>query len=277
MFNQVSGEDKQYTNTGIALSFLSRYSYASDQNAYDLVVGVFARRLDRNWSWSSIDLLSYDKFLDPSYGFLIADTCVFGVEIVDIAPIQRCYLNSTCLLAKANSFGGDIVGIDPNPTLRRPLHSNNTGRFRWTIQGLSTERKVKPRICEKFSACRYNWIISILAGSSHSLGSERLHIYVRLSLSHIFCQLFGRINICLINQLTGKHIEKSYCGIFHAGINHGCADVMPLQTFFNEEEGFLVQDCCIVEVEVTVLSQAPAASFEHRCSHRPLDGFPQKW
>lgn len=64
----------------------------------------------------------------------------------------------------------------------------------------------------------------------------------------------------------GDFLLCADCGIFHAGINHGCADVMPLQTFFNEEEGFLVQDCCIVEVEVTVLSQAPAASFEHRCS-----------
>lgn len=47
------------------------------------------------------------------------------------------------------------------------------------------------------------------------------------------------------------------CGIFHAGINHGCADVVPLQTFFNEEEGFLVQDCCIVEAEVIILSDRP--------------------
>lgn len=46
-------------------------------------------------------------------------------------------------------------------------------------------------------------IVCVLVGSSH------LHVYVHPSLSHICCQLFGRINIRLINQLNGKHIDKS--------------------------------------------------------------------
>ncbi|CAL5061200.1 unnamed protein product [Urochloa decumbens] len=225
MFNQGGcGEDKQYTDT---------------------VDGVFARQLDRRWS--SINLLSYDMFLDPSYGFLVNDTCAFGVEIVGVVPTRRCYLDSTCFLINDTStYGAQIVGIDPTP--QRPLKSS---KFRWTIRELSTEQHVTPRICKKFSSDGYDWIVSVLVGSSH------LQIYVRLSLSHMFCQLFGRTNIRLINQLNGKHIEKSYCGIFHADIYHGCADVVPLHTFFDEEEGFLVQDCCIVEVEVAVLSERP--------------------
>nr|XP_034583485.1 uncharacterized protein LOC117846432 isoform X2 [Setaria viridis] len=131
----------------------------------------------------------------------------------------------------------------------RSLQSSSTSRFRCTIRGLSTEQQLKPCICKKFSSGGYDWIVCVLVGSSH------LHVYVHPSLSHICCQLFGRINIRLINQLNGKHIDKSYRGMFNRNIYHGCAGVVALQTLFDKEEGFLVQDCCIVEVEVTVLSR----------------------
>ncbi|RCV14370.1 hypothetical protein SEVIR_2G432400v4 [Setaria viridis] len=225
IFNQGGcGEDQQFTHT---------------------VDGVFARR--RDGRWSSIDLLSYDRFLDPSYGFLVDDTCAIGVEIIRVAPTRRLHLDSTCYLYITGSFGISIVGIDPRPD--RSLQSSSTSRFRCTIRGLSTEQQLKPCICKKFSSGGYDWIVCVLVGSSH------LHVYVHPSLSHICCQLFGRINIRLINQLNGKHIDKSYRGMFNRNIYHGCAGVVALQTLFDKEEGFLVQDCCIVEVEVTVLSR----------------------
>ncbi|XP_062186773.1 uncharacterized protein LOC133890409 [Phragmites australis] len=202
LFNQGCGEDKVYRDT---------------------VDGVFARRLDRKLQ--SIQLVSLDIFLDPSYGFLVDETCAFGVEILDVAR-----------------------------TRRRRLPASDTGPFRWTIQGLS---KKPPFIFEKFGACGYDWIIFALVGRSHSLGSEGLHIYVGLSSSHILCQLFGRFRIRLINQLTGNHIDKSYCGLFHSGKFHGCAGVVPLRVFHDEEAGFLIRGCCVVEVEVTVLSKRP--------------------
>lgn len=118
-----------------------------------LVDGVFARR--RDGRWSSIDLLSYDRFLDPSYGFLVDDTCAIGVEIIRVAPTRRLHLDSTCYLYITGSFGISIVGIDPRPD--RSLQSSSTSRFRCTIRGLSTEQQLKPCICKKFSSGGYDW------------------------------------------------------------------------------------------------------------------------
>ncbi|GJM99788.1 hypothetical protein PR202_ga16922 [Eleusine coracana subsp. coracana] len=235
-------------------NYLTLTLYLEDEpsNVEEPVVGVFARRLA--CKWESIELISLEVFLDPSYGFLIDDTCVFGVEILHVVPTPRQPL----------------------------LASDSSERFKWVIRRLSAEQEEKPYIYKEFSACGYDWIVFVLIGRPHSFGSECLQVYLSLSASsHTFRQLFGRFKFRLVNQLTGNHIDKSYYSLFHSGRLHGCASVVPLRAFYDEAEGFLVQDCCIVEVEVSVLSQKPpqrvinyyhgyAAAVDENVYHNPF-------
>ncbi|KAK8946691.1 hypothetical protein KSP39_PZI006774 [Platanthera zijinensis] len=182
---------------------------------------------------SMIDLKT---FRDSSNGYLVKDSCMFGVKILQMVPIQT---PTECM----------------HP-VEKVSHD-----YSWKIENFSKLDK-KTSHEKKFTAGDYLWSILI-----HPEGDQKSDIKVKGSNVSLYMYYHGSINdtsamkvsaeftLSIIDQIEGNHKKKTYTEVFkcaHPG--WGRKDFIPLKDFNDPALGFIFNDTCIIEAKVTVLA-----------------------
>ncbi|XP_031253462.1 ubiquitin carboxyl-terminal hydrolase 15-like [Pistacia vera] len=176
--------------------------------------------------WGFSRFLDLETFRNPSNGYLIKDTCVFGAEV---------------FLVK-NTFKGEFLSKMEDPA---------THYHTWVVKNFTalTDKKC---ISESFGP--YKWYV-VLFPNGHNEGKGK-NISIYLSYDRSFnAKLFVNFILRVKNQKTGPHIEKKvedhmFCPTVE---DWGFSEFMLLDTLKDPKQGYLVDDNCIIEAEVQLL------------------------
>ncbi|KAJ0049015.1 hypothetical protein Pint_16584 [Pistacia integerrima] len=176
--------------------------------------------------WGFSRFLDLETFRNPSNGYLIKDTCVFGAEVFVVK----------------NTFKGEFLSKMEDPA---------THYHTWVVKNFTalTDKKC---ISESFGP--YKWYV-VLFPNGHNEGKGK-NISIYLSSDRSFnAKLFVNFILRVKNQKTGPHIEKKvedhmFCPTVE---DWGFSEFMLLDTFKDPKQGYLVDDNCIIEAEVQLL------------------------
>ncbi|CAH9124022.1 unnamed protein product [Cuscuta epithymum] len=138
-------------------------------------------------------------------------------------------------------------------------------KFTWRIENFSRlgGRKHYSVI---FVVNDYKWKLRLCPNGN---SKNKLNLYLLMVDSSSLprhCGIGTIYSLALINQIdNNKTIKKeSYWGhIFSRRNNFGCCSFIPLKKFYDKSEGYLVDDTCLFEAELSVITNAFAASHDN--------------
>ncbi|KAL3833979.1 hypothetical protein ACJIZ3_008715 [Penstemon smallii] len=167
--------------------------------------------------------ISKSSLIDPCNGYLVNDDCVFGAEVFIIKSqgVVECLSVSK-------------VGEHYQRCLKIPQFS----------------KLEKKWVSEKFLACDLNWKLEVHPrGFGEGKGCS-ISIFLRLVDS---MKVKAKYTLTMKDQIKGKHCTFSGSSWFASGSdNCGSRSFMPISDMNDPGKGYLVKDCCIVEVEISV-------------------------
>ncbi|KAK8960344.1 hypothetical protein KSP40_PGU002866 [Platanthera guangdongensis] len=182
---------------------------------------------------SMIDL---KMFRDSSNGYLMNDSCMFGVKILQIVPMQT---PTECLY---------------------PMEKINH-EFSWKIENFS---KLDTKISheKKFTAGGNLWSISIRQKGYQKTDIEVKDDYLSLHMNYngsIHDQSTTKISIefslSIIDQIKGKHMKRTSTAVLkRSEPGWGWDAFITLKEFNDQALGFVVNDSCIIVAQFFVLA-----------------------
>lgn len=182
------------------------------------------------------NFIDLKTFKSSSNGYLVNESCMFGVKILQVVPIKT---NTECF---------------------QPVEKISH-EYAWKIENFSKLDK-KSSHEKKFTAGNYLWSIVI-----HPEGDQKSDIKVKEKNMSLYIYYDGSINdrtatkvsaefsLTIVDQIGGNHKKKTYTEVFksaHPG--WGRRDFITLNDFNDPTQGFLVNDTCIIEAKVAVLA-----------------------
>ncbi|XP_044465985.1 ubiquitin C-terminal hydrolase 13-like [Mangifera indica] len=179
--------------------------------------------------WGISKFLDLETFRNPSNGFLIKDSCVFGVEVFVVK----------------NTFKGEFI-----PKMEDPAN-NDTHYHNWIVKNF-TKLKDERHISESFGP--YKWNVILFPNGNKDGEGKSILIYLSYDQS-----FKGKLLVDFIlrvkNQKSGPHIEKKVEGHMFSPPDEdwGFAYFMASDTLKDPKQGYLVDDKCIIEAEVKFL------------------------
>ncbi|KAL5725614.1 hypothetical protein ACHQM5_008741 [Ranunculus cassubicifolius] len=192
-------------------------------------------RFNAQKSESGFDkFLSIGTFSDPSKGYLVEDTCMFGVEIISIVSIEKSQSTPATQSTPANS--NDVPFI-----------------YRWKVKKFSTLKD----LChsETFKTGGYDWRMSLYPKGHLIKGGKSLSLYVGLADNEDLSdgtQVHLKLKLRVIDQVKDDHLVKGpTTGCLGGSIRDwGYCDFAPLGVLNDASRGYLKKNTCIVEAEI---------------------------
>ncbi|XP_060671219.1 uncharacterized protein LOC107433516 isoform X1 [Ziziphus jujuba] len=188
--------------------------------------------------WGIAQLLPLETFKDPAFGYLVNDSCVFGVEVFVI------------------NYTGNWESIS---LVKKP----NNGTFTWKIENFSNLDK-PDYWSEVFNVEGINWKLNVSANGDSKAKDKSFSFYLALENwgSHPMKKaVYAEYNLRVFNQLDDdQHVEKKASNWFKYEIGWGFRNFMSLRDLRDASKGFIVKDTLIVEVVFLVISVADVSS-----------------
>ncbi|XP_052211183.1 uncharacterized protein LOC127814013 [Diospyros lotus] len=189
--------------------------------------------------WGVAKFVELQVFNDSSNGYLINDTCVFGVEVF--------FLRQTC---KAEWLS--------------PWEKPNTGCYTWTIKffsALTLDRYES----EGFVIGGHKWRIRIYPRGNGVGKGNSVSAFLFLDESTVSpdTQLVVRFIIRVLdqNEPKGDPFQFTYDNHFGAScLEWGAQKFMPLAKLNDPEQPYLVGDTCVIEADVTLFGTVSTVS-----------------
>ncbi|CAN6548587.1 unnamed protein product [Malus baccata var. baccata] len=181
-------------------------------------------------------LLSIEELADASNGYVINDTCVFGVEVF------------VCKERRAGN--GRSISMTKNAVKYMPV---------WKIEKFSM-LKDEYYCSEPFTAANQRWKIHIYPKGDGASKGTHLALYLTLADAeklHPGTQILTKLTFRIVDQMHHKH---HYCNFwFNASQRSwGSSSFITLATLNEADKGFLMNNTCIMEAEITVVAIAKA-------------------
>ncbi|XP_059654604.1 uncharacterized protein LOC132301363 [Cornus florida] len=176
--------------------------------------------------WGFEKFLSLKKFQNPSNGYLINDTCVFGAEVF----VMKYSGKGECLSTTK-------------------LLSNKI--YTWKVDKFSDSEEY---LCsDEFKIGGRNWKLSLYPKGNWKSKGKSLALYLNLVDSE---KLYAKFKVRVRDEVNGKHFEREASVCFCARISTcGFPIFMHRSDLFDESKGFKVKDTIIIEVEIVTLSE----------------------
>ncbi|KAM5568591.1 hypothetical protein ABKV19_016240 [Rosa sericea] len=185
-------------------------------------------------------LIPLEDFTDVSNGLLVDDTCVFGAEVF-VCKERRTGKGECLARMKKASVCKHVWMVDKFSSLGAQFYES-----------------------EPFTAGDYDWKIMLYPkGRGEGKGSH-LSLFLHLASPITLppgSELFVEYRFCILDQIHHQHHHPSSAkNWFRNGIGWGCRKFIEQETFRQVDKGFLKNDACIVEAEVTVHGISKALS-----------------
>ncbi|KAL3742683.1 hypothetical protein ACJRO7_018064 [Eucalyptus globulus] len=176
--------------------------------------------------------LSLETFEEPSNGYLMGDTCIFGAEVLVI--------KST---GKWESL--TMIKVPPNKT------------FTWKIQNFSKLDKSSYH-SDAITIGESKWKLNVYPKGKGASKGKSLSIFLGLiGVQHLppYRKIYRECNLRVLDQLNDKHEEitsRMWVSALESG--KGLNNFMSLEDVHKPLNGFLYNDVLIVEVQFQVVS-----------------------
>ncbi|PIA57550.1 hypothetical protein AQUCO_00600333v1 [Aquilegia coerulea] len=178
--------------------------------------------------------LSHKIFCDPSHGFLMNNSCMFGAEVFVINSTT----NGQCL---------SMLAVKPLPF-----------KYTWTIQNFS-RLEDKSYYSEKFRTADHDWKIKIYPKGNKTGKGKCLSLYLHMADAKALLPA-GRVvvdyKLSVVDQVNAKHTEFTFTFCFSASEESWGRNRFLSLSKLNKSTGYLLNDTCILKAEVTVLGSA---------------------
>ncbi|KAL8501617.1 hypothetical protein ACS0TY_020941 [Phlomoides rotata] len=182
-----------------------------------------------NPKWGFPNLISKNSLTDPCNGYLVDDKCVFGAEVFVIKS-QRV-----------------IDHVSVQQVTYPHKHSLVISQYS-KLKGFWDS--------EAFTAGDHQWWIKLYP-NGHKSGEGH---YVSIYLYPVNCKSFAMhekmwtsCSMCIKNKIHNKHCTKKFSEWFsssHTG--YGFPKFIPIGDMQDPRKGFVVDDCCFLEIEISV-------------------------
>ncbi|KAL5725407.1 hypothetical protein ACHQM5_008554 [Ranunculus cassubicifolius] len=206
--------------------------FVSDQirDRYLTLGGRIRRFHSRRKEWGFPKLISLATFASPYNGYLVDDTCEFGVEVFIVQ----------------NTGASETLSM---------LNEMSTATFSWKVEKFS--QLEKETYSDVFTSGGHKWEIELYPnGNGHGKNSS-LSLYLYLADSDNMqpnTEVHAKVTLRLKNKADKDDIERSTEHWFDSTKDgRGWDFIIGLQEFRDPAKGFLVDDTCSIEADVTVL------------------------
>ncbi|XP_042507730.1 probable inactive serine/threonine-protein kinase fnkC isoform X2 [Macadamia integrifolia] len=186
-----------------------------------------------NTEWRVDEFMSLRTFSDPSCGFLVKDSCIFGASVFICR--ERCSGKGECL---------------------EMITEGVTTEYTWKIENFS---QIKGScVCEPFGSGYHKWRLFFYPGGYGRVLGNYISLYLKSANSSPRPSgegIFVRLSLTVIDQSNGNgNVNVKYAFRFPGqGLMGGLPKLMPLSVFTDPSKGFLVNDTCIISAKITIL------------------------
>ncbi|XP_042508648.1 uncharacterized protein LOC122084455 isoform X2 [Macadamia integrifolia] len=193
-----------------------------------------ARRFRASKTQSGFDrLISLNEFNDPTNGYVVKDTCVFGAEV--FVQKESVAGKGECLLITAG-----------------PVSCNHT----WKIKKFS-ELVGESHFSEVFTASGHKWRVNVWPKGNAEEKGKNLSLFLELNDSTTLPPgrgVYVEAQLRVVDQVNGKHMERKLQKWFNNSTNvWGWGSFLFLDSLRDQSEGFLVKDVCIIEAHLLII------------------------
>ncbi|KAJ6370300.1 hypothetical protein OIU76_028552 [Salix suchowensis] len=202
------------------------------QDKYLMLDGGLRRFSAIKNKWGFPQMLSLSILNNASNGYLIGDSCVFGVEVFVIK----------------NEGKGEHFSMIKDPS---------DGTFTWEVQKFS--ELTKEFYCSRvYLAGRHQWKLKLFPNGNTKQKGKHLSLYLGLddrTKFHAGWELFVEFTLRIRDQVRSHHHEKTIRTWFDASENDwGLTSFISLTNIKNQSNNFIVNDTLIVELVLNHLS-----------------------
>ncbi|KAK7396866.1 hypothetical protein VNO78_18028 [Psophocarpus tetragonolobus] len=180
--------------------------------------------------WGIAKFIDIDAFNDPSNGYLMDDTCVFGVEVFVVKTINK----------------GDCLSM---------IHAPIPLSYTWKFNNFSLA-KLDEYESESFVGGNYKWQLILYPNGNVEGKGNSISLFLTLEVSTLApnTKLVAECTLRVKDQISGQHAEKRFCRRFSSSSSTwGSRQLLALAKLKDPNIGFLVDDTCILETEFTIL------------------------
>ncbi|PNT67552.1 probable inactive serine/threonine-protein kinase fnkC [Brachypodium distachyon] len=174
-----------------------------------------------------------------SSGFLMGDSCVFGVEFIKVATTKANDTSETLFVQKANNTFSD-------PEV-----------YTWNIEDFFALKSMDNS--PEFEIGGHKWSIIIYPSGAANNGNY-LSLYLEakmLDTLHQNSANLVELSICVKDQETGKHRKLTgRCQFSKKSTKWGWDKFISLENFKDSSNGYLVKTKCCIEVEVAIVGSS---------------------
>ncbi|XP_042504349.1 uncharacterized protein LOC122081331 isoform X2 [Macadamia integrifolia] len=189
-----------------------------------------------NTKWRVDEFMSLESFSDPSCGFLVKDSCIFGATV--FVCRERCSGKGECL---------------------QMITEGVTTEYTWKIEKISQIKESCKS--EPFGSGYHKWTLHFYPGGCGMGLGNYISLFLYSGNSSPLVQgPYVRYSLTVIDQSNGNGngngIGINECATYHfpvKGKGWGYAKFMPLCVFADPSKGFLVEDTCIISAKFTII------------------------
>ncbi|KAH9687492.1 TRAF-like family protein [Citrus sinensis] len=185
--------------------------------------------------WGFDQFIPLKAFNDASNGYLVEDTCVFGAEVF---VKERNIVKGECLSMEKYAYSSKYV---------------------WKVENFSKLDKGRQE-SQVFCAGNHKWKIKLYPAGIDIGAADHLSLFLALGDSTVeSVKVYAEFTLRILDQLGAKHKSFQDKYWFHTPKSSwGWPRFVSLSKLNDPETGFLVDDVCVVEAEVTVLGISKA-------------------
>nr|XP_004494356.1 uncharacterized protein LOC101507267 isoform X1 [Cicer arietinum] len=179
--------------------------------------------------WGIPKFINLDTFKDPSNGYLVGDTCVFGVEVFVVETKNK----------------GDCLSIIHGPKIS---HSWKFSKFSFA----NLDRYES----ESFVGGDYKWKLILYPNGVVEGKGNSISLFLALDVSTLTpnTKIVVDCTLRAKDQNSAKHAQHNFSRKFsNSNSVWGSRHLVALAKLNNQNSGFLVDDACIFEVEFVVI------------------------
>lgn len=187
---------------------------------------------ENQMKWGFDKLISLEHFKDNSKGYLLNDSCVFGVEVF---VVPEYTLKDRCL------------------SMIKPLRVNT---YSWTVDKFSAVTE-KFLTSEPFKVGKLKWALKLYPKGDSAAG-QNLSCYLKVHDARMFpgdWRVYAKYELRLKNQSGYTDRIKESSGVWFSKVDDtwGFRYFIPLGEFHDKTKGFLLNDKLILEAKISVV------------------------
>ncbi|KAF6988454.1 hypothetical protein CFC21_005984 [Triticum aestivum] len=214
---------------------------------------------------------------EQSSGFLVEDSCVFGIQFIKVVPVKGSSKHRQNLKANvARAIGNSCVTGSSQSSQGHCQESNGSETtFKWRIDGFSSllDKGEGWTNSSVFNIRGFNWYL-MLNPRDRKSGDKNEYVSLKLVLtqtvserSHLIAK--ATFKFLIYDQSYGKHHEEHQVSHnFQAASRvSGISCMIPLAKLKEQSSGFLVKDSCVFGIQF--IKVVAVKEFE-LCGHKWL-------